>query len=236
MISIKRSSIFVLGLSLASTPAFAADTGLSPSSVKVTVYSVAVSTNADCSSAKVVASYASGKEFDFMATPAPSLFTGTLANGSYACVILQMSDQVKFTPSTTSTSGHCVSGTSVTTPVCNSANSQKYQPMTVNSDNTVTFGALQTCTAATGNAGETVALFLSTSSTGTTGVLAPFVQPATANASNCSGSVATGCGIKLSSAFTVNGTASGTFVVNFTGQIQDQGGVCGLNAPTFTFR
>jgi hypothetical protein len=214
--------------------AFAADTGLSPSSVKITVYAVAISQNADCSAATSVATYPSGKVFDFMANPA--VFTGNISAGTYPCIILKMSDQVTFTPATTSTSGHCVAGTAVTTPVCNSGGGQKFQTMTINADSTVTIGAAATCTAANGNSGEAVPLFLSTGSTGVTGSIVPFVQPNTASASNCTGGVGTGCGIKLNTAFTVSGTASGTFVVNFNGQVQDGGGLCGLNAPVFSFR
>lgn len=167
----------------------------------------------------------------------PSILSGSFSDGDYPCVILQMSDQVKFTPSTTSTSGNCVAGTSVTTPVCNSANGQTYQPMLIRADNTVVFGAARVCTAAVGNTGEAVSLFLSTSSTLTGGgPMAPFIQPIASNSSQCPGTVGTGCGIKLTNSFRVSGTSSGTFVVNFNGEVQDQGGTCNLNAPLFSFR
>lgn len=213
---------------------FAADTGIDPSSVQVRVYSVAISPNTDCSNATAVTTYAGGQVFDFEANPV--LFSGAIANGSYPCVILQISDQVTFTPATSSTSGHCVAGTPVTTPVCNSHDGQKYQTMTVNSDNTVTFGAVQTCTAAIGNSGEVVPLILSTASTSTHGVMAPFIQPSSSTASDCQGGVLSGCGINLANPFVITATTSGTFVVDFRGQVKDQGGECGLEAPTFSFR
>lgn len=213
---------------------FAADSGLSPSSVKVTVYSVALSTSTDCTNPTVIASYPSGKEFDFMQNPA--ILSGTIADGTYPCIILQMSDQIKVTPSSTSTTGNCVAGTEFTNPICKAANSQAYQSMTVNSDNSASFSSVGTCTAAVGNTGEVVPLFLSTASTLSTGNLVPFVQPSAANAASCVGSVKTGCGIKLSSSFTVAGSGAGTFVVDFTGQLSDSGGLCNLNAPAFSFR
>jgi|GEM_PF-885253 len=248
---------------------FAADTGLDPSSVQVRVYAVAISPNTDCSNATAVTTYPGGQVFDFESNP--TIFSGAVANGSYPCVILQISDQVTFTPATTSTSGHCVAGTPVTTPICNSGNGQRYQTMTVNNDNTVTFGAVQGCTAAVGSGGESVALFLSTASSPVTSlnnvtfgavnscktaigsggeslprvlspastlghVMAPFIQPSSSTASECIGCVSSGCGINLASALVVGTTTSGTFVVDFHGQVADQGGECGLEAPTFSFR
>jgi hypothetical protein len=227
------NTVLILSI-LGSSSSFAADSGLSPSSVQITIYSVSVSSNADCSNASAVATYPGGQIFDFEANP--TIFSGAVPNGTYPCVILQMSDQITFVPATTSTTGNCVTGTPVTTPVCNSANGQKYQQMTVNVDNTVTFGAVLPCTAAIGNAGEVVPLVLSTASTLTHGNLVPFIQPSAGTISDCEGGVASGCGINLVGPFVVSATTSGTFVVNFQGQVADQGGECGLEAPTFSFR
>jgi len=91
-------------------------------------------------------------------------------------------------------------------------------------------------TAAQGNEGEIVPLILSTASTSTLGVMAPFIQPSDATADDCEGGVLAGCGINLATPFVVTATTSGTFVVDFEGQVKDQGGECGLEAPAFSFR
>src|SRR4051812_25654829 len=97
--TLKLISCLALSLASSSLPAWANPTVFGdPTSVKVTIYSVAVSKNTDCSEAVVVSKYASGQEFDFELSP--TLMTGTLADGSYPCVILQMSDKLKLTPAT----------------------------------------------------------------------------------------------------------------------------------------
>jgi hypothetical protein len=116
--------------------------------------------------------------------------------------------------------------------------------MTVNADNTVTFGTSTTC----GVGVDIVPLFLSTAATqvstagNTTGAtdLKAFLQPVDANAADCVGGVASGCGVNISNPFTVSGTTIGTFVVNFDNQVDEQmkNGVqqCSVEAPIFDFR
>jgi hypothetical protein len=225
----KAQLLSILLLTFASSAAFAVWTG-SPSSVKITIYSVAVSRNADCSGATVVSKFANGQEFDFLQSP--TLLNGNLADGTYPCVILQMSDVIKITPATSSDDGKCVAGTEYTQTVCRSGGDQKYTPMTINADNTVTWGDATNCT---GN--ETVPLFLSTTATNSgANVPGAFLQPVTANAAHCSGSVGTACGANIANAFTVAGATTGTFVVNFDNAVDVQDNQCAVEAPIFNFR
>lgn len=205
-----------------------------PSALKIKVYAVAVSSNKDCSSPKLVSQYAGGQEFDFEANP--TIMTGSVSDGTYPCVILLMSDKLKVVPKTTFADNVCVAGTEYTQSVCQDhggGNHQYYTPMTIAADNTISYG---TKTACTGD--EVVPLFLSTTSPNPAGHnLIAFEQPISTN-SEC-GADGTGCGIQLSNAFSVSGAVVGTFVVDFTGKLDEQGDTtcaCSVEAPTFNFR
>jgi hypothetical protein len=214
----------ILGCLLLSTPALAATSGLNASSVLLTIYGVAISPNTDCSNATVVANFPGGVQFDFMQNPA--LLSGNITPGTYNCMIMKMSDVIVFTPSSTSDSGFCTTGQSVTRDVCR-AGGPTYTPTTFNADNTVTFGASTACTGSQATpANDQPALFLSTGSTNTSGNNSqPFSQPTSATN-----------GFNLGAPFVVTGSNAGTFVVNFTGKVQEQGGVCDLSPPVFSFR
>lgn len=67
----------------------------SPTSIIMKFYGVAVSTNADCSNATVVFDIESNPQ-EFNLLTSPRLFAGNLANGTYNCVIMQVSDLIRY--------------------------------------------------------------------------------------------------------------------------------------------
>ncbi len=77
-------------------------------SLTIKLYSLYISTNADCSSPQLVQDLgAAGLNKDFMTNPV--LFEGTPAAGTYQCVMMKMSDVLNMKPGTTF--GGCVAGT-----------------------------------------------------------------------------------------------------------------------------
>ena len=149
-------------IALFASPALAVD----PTEVLISVYSIGLSTNADCSSPTIVLNNGSTPvEYNFTSTP--QLGSAAVANGTYNCMIIKMSDIIKFRPATTS--GTCTAGTQYTIDVCR-AGSGTYTPLTI-SGTTGTYGTAGTaCTGSTGTpANDQVTLFLSTQSTNTTG-------------------------------------------------------------------
>ena len=91
---------------------------LDASSLKLQVYSVMLSTSAMCTNPYTVFSSVSPTEVDFLS--APTLGSGNPPDATYNCVIIKMSDIIKFTPS--STSGLCTAGTEYVADVCRSDN------------------------------------------------------------------------------------------------------------------
>lgn len=79
-----------------------------PSSLTLTVYTLYIGKNADCSSLQLVQDYgATGQPKDLMVNPV--LFSGSPANGAYQCVAFRMSDVIKMKPA--ASFGACVAGT-----------------------------------------------------------------------------------------------------------------------------
>jgi hypothetical protein len=79
-----------------------------PSSIKIGLYALWISQNADCSNAVLVQDNGSTAEYkDFVAKP--TLFTGSPAAGSYSCVAIKMSDVIKFESATAF--GECATDT-----------------------------------------------------------------------------------------------------------------------------
>jgi len=80
----------------------------SPSSVKIRMYALWISTHSDCSAPLLVQTYGTaGEDKDFMQDPV--LFAGEPAAGGYQCVMFKMSDVLRMTPATSF--GACVAGT-----------------------------------------------------------------------------------------------------------------------------
>ena len=211
---------FLLMLGLACVPA-GANAAVDPSSVKLTIYKIAVSASTDCSNPTVIANYPNGVEFDFASARKPRLANGYLAPGTYPCVMMQMSDVIKFTPA--QSTGSCTAGVEYTRDVCR-ASSGTYQPVNTNANGTISFGSSTACTGTQATpTNDRPMLFLSTASNSTSGNT--FLQPT--SASN---------GIQLNGAFVVTASSVGTFVVDFRGKIDGSNSDCDCNAPVFGLR
>jgi hypothetical protein len=86
---------------LAAAALFSANAmALDASSLKLQVYAVMLSTSPQCTSPVTVFSSATATEVDFLA--APTLGSGNPPDATYHCVIIKMSDLIKFTPSSMS--------------------------------------------------------------------------------------------------------------------------------------
>lgn len=73
-----------------------------PSSLTIKLFALYVSPNADCSDAVLVHDYGdSGSTIDMFSSPAPTLFSDSVANGTYHCVVLKIGDVLSFQPNAT---------------------------------------------------------------------------------------------------------------------------------------
>ena len=89
-----------------------------PTSVKIKAYSVYIAQNADCSSPVLVGDKGATADYqELMGATKPILFSApSVTAGTYNCIILKISDILKFTPDTeaqTFSGGVCVAGTEV---------------------------------------------------------------------------------------------------------------------------
>ena len=200
------------GAALFSAPAMALDA----SSLKLQVYSVMLSTSAQCTSPVTVFSSATATEVDFLA--APTLGSGNPPDGTYNCVIIKMSDLIKFTPS--ATSGLCTAGTQYTADVCRADNGGMTQaPDAV--------GAPSACSGTdAAPVSDSVYLYLTTNASAGTGGNT-FMQPTGAASTN---------GLNLTAPLVIAGAAKSKFIVDARGKVGDDGVSCGMNPPVFGFQ
>ena len=183
---------------------------------------MSVSTSPFCTNlTTVINSGDSPAEVEFVGVV--SLGAGTIANGTYPCVVIEFSSFIKFTPSENSDSGNCATSTENTLDVCQSGSSVLID------------GTTSTCASSTDNK---VAMYLSTASTSTTGSDAFNAPTSSSDATK---------GFNLASSLTVSGTGSGKFVVNPSGKVCDDnaagcdgggggGSSCKMEPPTFSFQ
>ncbi len=189
---------------------------LDASSLKVSVYSVMLSTSSLCTSPITIFSSATATEVDFLA--APTLGSGNPPDGTYNCVIIKMSDIIKYTPSTSS--GACASSTEYTGDVCRADNNGT----TIAPDFS---GPATNCTGTSATASaDVVYMYLTTNASAGTGGNT-FMQPLNANSTN---------GINLAAPLVIAGTAKSKFIVNAAGKIDGSSGYCGMNPPVFGFQ
>jgi hypothetical protein len=203
-----------------SAPVFSA-TG-DPSSLKIKVHRFAVSENADCSNPKIVIDNSANPQYVSM-LDSPNFGNGELANGTYPCVMVEMSDQIKFTPEA-NIGSHCAGGTEYTLDVCGSGTYTNLD------------GTTGTCTGDNGSAPaankveEKLVLYISTNSTSTGGGSNAFEPPT---------SVGDGShGFNLGSALIVSGTEVGIFDVDGRGKVDGDNGsntYCEFSPPIFSF-
>ena len=187
--------------------------GGDPSSLKIKVYAVYASLDAQCTSPVQIFQSDAGAFVDFLSNP--TLGGGDLADGTYNCVIIKMSSIIKHTPLTTNSS--CVAGTEYTGGVCNMSDAA-----------TGLDGAPITCAGDGSNAGSvdnTVYMYMTTASAASPGDRA-FVHPLAPGDGN---------GIHLGSPLVISSTSSAKFVVNANGRVFAGGGECGIDAPLFDF-
>jgi hypothetical protein len=189
---------------------------LDANSLKLQVYSVMLSTSPQCTSPVTVFSSATATEVDFLASP--TLGSGNPPDATYNCVIIKMSDLIKFTPS--ASSGLCSAGAQYTADVCRSDNGGMTQaPDAV--------GAPNACNGTdAAPVSDTVYLYLTTNpSAGAGGDT--FMQPTGATSTN---------GLNLTAPLVIAGAAKSKFIVNATGKVGDDGVSCGMNPPVFGFQ
>jgi hypothetical protein len=191
------------------------DLNIDPAYLKLKVYKFAVSTSVFCTNPVTVFTNDNPTYVDVLQSP--TFGSGSLADGTYHCVLIEFSDNIKYQPSADSSSGNCQTSTDYTLDVCQSGSSSMID------------GTSTSCT--TGE--NRVTMFLSTTSTATSGTVNAFTAPQTTNDSSH--------GFNLGSALTVNGTGSGSFVVNGTDKVCDSasgncpGSGCEMQPPIFSF-
>jgi hypothetical protein len=206
----KILNLFLAMIFLGST-AFALD----PATLKLKVYAVYASTSAQCASPIQVFLNNTGSYVDILS--GPTLGGGDLADGTYNCVIIKMSDIIKHTPKT-SDGISCASGTEYTSGVCKS-------PQMVDSLTAVGDIACRGDGSTAGSVEDTVFMYMTTATGASTGNKA-FNRPVTPGDGN---------GIKLGAPLVISSTSRAKFVVNGVGKVGSNGGDCGMNAPTFSF-
>ena len=208
----KFAKSLLLGAAFLSSGAMALDA----SSLKLQVYSVMLSTSPLCTSPVTVFSSALATEVDFLATP--TLGSGNPPDATYNCVIIKMSDIIKFTPSTSS--GSCTAATEYVADVCR----------VDNNGTTLAPDSSAAPTACTGTdpapQSDTVYLYLTTNATAGTGGNT-FMQPTSTSSTD---------GLPLSAPLVIAGNARSKFVVNATGKVDGSSPTCGMNPPLFGFQ
>jgi hypothetical protein len=185
------------------------------SSLKLQVYSVMLSTSPFCTNPYTVFTSTSPTEVDFLA--APTLGSGNPPDDTYNCVIIKMSDIIKFTPS--STAGLCNFGTEYTADVCRSDNSGSTQAPDSST--------LTSCTGTDAAPhSDPVYMYLTTNASAGTGGEA-FLQPTDASSTH---------GLPLTAPLVIAGKAKSKFVVNASGVVGSDSVSCGMNPPVFGFQ
>ncbi len=186
-----------------------------PSSLKLKIYKFAVSANADCSSPITIYETSSPSYVEFGSST--TIGTGSLDDGDYPCIMFEISDQVKFTPSENA-GDQCVAGEEETLEVCrdNGSGAPTYKLID---------GTTGTCTSNE----DQVGMYISTNSTSTTGGdnTNAFEPPTAANDA--------AHGLKLNGEFTVSGAATAVFVVQPSGDVATDGDRCDMQPPQFGF-
>lgn len=200
-----------------STPALAL---VNASSLKLKVFTVAISESTACDDPIVIFDSPSAQEVDFLNNP--NLGNGEAPDGTYNCVIIRMSDTIKFTPETTE--GSCTAGVENDLDICiaNGTTTTEFDPVSAE------FGSNVSCTGA-GNlavGSDTVTVFMTTNSPAggsTTDFTKPTSESDTTN------------GINLASPLIVGGVSNTKFVANANGKVDGSAGQCAMNPPDFSF-
>ena len=178
--------------------------GVDPGYVKVKVYEFRVAKNADCSNGIEVYRTASPAYEDL--THNPTLGSGTIPDGTYNCVMMRMSDNLRFTASVQDSLHTCTPGVDSTTDV-------GHDDTAVDPDGTQH---------PLGPAGTENIVWL-------------YIRTNAPTGQNTNAFAPTG-GIPLTSPLVVSGDTAHTMVFDFSGRIGDDHGACSCDAPTLGFR
>ena len=200
---------------------FSADAmALDASSLKLQVYSVMLSTSPLCTSPVTVFSSATPTEVDFLA--APTLGSGNPPDATYNCVVIKMSDLIKFTPKTSA--GLCSATTEYTADVCRADNNGRTQAPDAGATFCRGSDPLPGIPAAP--VADPVYLYLTTNPLAGPGG-ETFMQPTDAASSN---------GLHLTAPLIIAGAAKSKFVVNARNAVVFDANGCGMNPPSFGFQ
>lgn len=204
---------------------FAATSGIDPDIVELKVRKIALSTNADCSNLTTVFETDEPEYLDFK--QGVSIGQGNLANGTYNCVVIEMSDQVRFSPETDSDTS-CDASETYTMDVCQ-PQGENYLPTFQLVD-----GTTGDCTAAE----DYVGIWISTISEalprdpgeegeeGDEGF--PYIPATTSTPEN---------GFKLQGALVIDGATTMNFITDFTNRVAEEGDDdCGMESPNWGFQ
>lgn len=191
---------FLLGFN-----AFSADSGINPTSLYVKVTKVLISESVYCTDPITVFEDANALYRNIFL--GPNFGDGSVPNATYNCVILEISDIIKPTPGSNSSSGNCLNGVQYSQDICTSGSYELVD------------GTTGTCSGSE----QTVVIYVSTASSGTG---SSFVPPTVSDLTN---------GLVLANAFVVDGSSNGTFTVNAANLITDNGSSCDLGQPTMSF-
>lgn len=220
----KKIFIGILLISFGSN-LFAGDTGLDPSSLSLKVYEVWLSISATCDKDDATQLHEDNNPSYRNMLVSPTIGEGELAKGKYKCVIMKVSDLIKFKPAEGgSTSGGCDDETTYTLDVCRTG------------DSTVDLDGTETDCGVAGT-DDAVYLYLSTAVDGSENQNAFHPPTSTSNE--------TEAGLQLENALVIkNSDSVANFVVDASGQVCDTsvdgcntalGQTCEMNAPTFRF-
>lgn len=195
-----------------------AGAAVSPSGFLMKLHTFAVSAKADCSDPVVV--YQAPQAVYVDMAKDPTFGSYAIADGTYPCVMFEMSDVVRFSPA--ETEGTCVKGETYTLDVCSAHGKEGEAPSFQKLD-----GSTGTCAAASGTE-DRVVLYLSTAAKGGEGGN-PFFPP---------GPDGKG-GMPLGAPLVVSGSAVGTLVVDARGRVAPpeyaEDGACDMQPPMFSF-
>ncbi len=207
---------------------FAANRG-DPSSLKLSIYKMAVSTSPLCTNlTTVIDNGDTPSEVEFIG--GINIGSGTIVNGTYPCVVIEFNDNIKFTPNFNSDGGNCLSSAESTLDVCRDYNSNNI--VEDGEFSTLIDGSISNCSSAV--TGDRVAMYLTTASTLSNG--GDSFNPPTTNPDSTKG-------LNLGSALVISGTSTAKFVVNGTAKVCDgddsacngSAGQCEMEPPLFSF-
>lgn len=189
-------------LALFAGPKTAAET-TSPSSVLMKIYGVAVSTSQNCTNPTVIFNSDTATVTDFVKKP--DIGGGAPGDGTYPCVIIKMSDFIRFKPKTSI--AYCNANSTYTLDVCQTGTtSTSWDGVSTNCQGSLT-------------SGQESVVYLYLSRNGATGNAG--FTPETA--------------LPMSGDFVVQGKAFAKFVANFTNKVSNDNGECDCQPPDFGF-